>query len=94
MEPDEVRAEYDDGVAPDPCKPRPGEPGYTTYEPWEDPAFQWFRDLNREAREAAPPKPVVCRICGQTMTMIAHGVIYRTWRCSACRHVEEWSAND
>jgi hypothetical protein len=46
-----VTAESVDEV--DPTKPRPGEPGYTLYEPWEDPAFQWFRDLNKEARDRA-----------------------------------------
>lgn len=36
---------------PDPTKPRPGEPGWSPFEPWEDPAFEWFREENRKAKD-------------------------------------------
>ncbi len=39
----------DEVEEPDPRKPRPGEPGWSPYEPWEDPAFDWLRELNKEA---------------------------------------------
>jgi len=36
---------------PDPTKPRPGEPGWSPFDPWEDPAFEWFREENRKAKD-------------------------------------------